>query len=192
MNEHSTSPADFEEGWRPNEVHPLTALFPPLSEDELNALAEDIQEHGVRHPIVVDRAGVLLDGRMRLAACERASVEPGFEVLNDEDPVPFIWSVNAKRRQMTKGQMAMIAASNLWSASDQRDDAETDIATAARQASISATRLKEAGAVVRHASHLVEQVINGIVGLDSAYDQARENKREKGRARRGPEVVARA
>jgi hypothetical protein len=170
-----------QEGWRPSEVHPLAELFPSLSHDDFIALAEDIQEHGLRYPIIINKAGVLLDGRMRLAACERAGVEPRFELLGDEDPVAFIWSVNGKRRHVTKGQLAMIAASNRWSNSDQRDDAKTDIDTAARQAGVSTTRLKQAGTVVRHAPHLVKQVIDGEVVLDDAYNRARENEREKDR-----------
>jgi hypothetical protein len=181
MNEQTTtSPAVGKEGWRPTKVHPLAALFPPLSEDELNALARDIKENGQRYPIIVDeKTSELIDGRMRLAACELAGVEPQFDFLNGNDPIAFIWSANGKRRHMTKGQMAMIAASNLWSDTDQRDDIETDIATAARQAGVSTTRFKEAGTVVRHAPHLVEPVIHGTVALDAAYEQARDNKREK-------------
>jgi hypothetical protein len=181
MNEQTTtSPPVGEEGWRPTTVHPLAELFPPLSEDDLNALAEDIKENGLRHPIIVDNeTGELIDGRMRLAACELAGVEPQFDFLNGADPVTLIWSANGRRRHLTKGQMAMIAASNFWSDSDRRDGTDTDIATAAKRAGVSPTRLKEAGTVVRYARHLVEQVISGAVVLDVAYQQARDNKRKK-------------
>ncbi|WP_432012648.1 ParB N-terminal domain-containing protein [Streptomyces cucumeris] len=57
------------------ETCPTINLFPPLDEDDLNALADDIRENGLQHPIVLDREGRLLDGRERLAACELASVE---------------------------------------------------------------------------------------------------------------------
>jgi nucleotide-binding universal stress UspA family protein len=40
---------------------------------------------------------------------------PEFEELNDEDAEAVIWSANAERRHMTKGQMAMVAAEALLS-----------------------------------------------------------------------------
>jgi ParB-like chromosome segregation protein Spo0J len=61
------------------EVHPLAALFPMMSDDELADLAEDIKANGRIHPIVLDADGVLIDGRNRLRACELAAIEPEFE-----------------------------------------------------------------------------------------------------------------
>jgi hypothetical protein len=101
-------------GWRPVEVHPLAELFPPLAPDDLAALAADIRANGLLHPIVIDANGRLIDGRMRLAACEQAGVEPTFTRLSSQDdPETLIWSANTKRRQMTKSQIAMIAAAGL-------------------------------------------------------------------------------
>jgi ParB-like chromosome segregation protein Spo0J len=65
-----------EIGWRPSAVHPLADLFPMMEPDDLAALADDIKANGLQQPIVVDDAGVLIDGRNRLAACKRAGVEP--------------------------------------------------------------------------------------------------------------------
>ena len=33
-------------------VHPLADLFPMLPDDELDAMAASIKEHGLRHPIL--------------------------------------------------------------------------------------------------------------------------------------------
>jgi len=54
--------------------------------------------------------GELIDGRNRLAACELAQVAGVYTWLSKHDPVAFIWGANAKRRQTTKRQIAMVAA----------------------------------------------------------------------------------
>src|SRR3954470_21088768 len=104
-----------EPGWRPTAVHPLADLFPLMSEDDLKELAADIKANGQLHPIVIDAEGVLVDGRNRLAACDLVKVEPRFESLNGHDAEALIWSANTRRRHMTKGQTAMIAAMGLSS-----------------------------------------------------------------------------
>jgi ParB-like chromosome segregation protein Spo0J len=78
-------------------VHPVAALFPMMSEEELHDLASDIKTNDLIHPIVlgddVDSEGkpedVLIDGRNRWRACEIAGVKPRFEKLNGQDPVSF-------------------------------------------------------------------------------------------------------
>jgi ParB-like chromosome segregation protein Spo0J len=55
-------------------VHPIAALFPMLADDELEELAADIKARGLLQPIVLDAEGRVLDGRNRLAACEKAGI----------------------------------------------------------------------------------------------------------------------
>jgi hypothetical protein len=61
--------------WRDHiKVHPACELFPPMSDEELGALADDIRKHGMKSPIVLWHDGnevVLIDGRNRLDAVER-------------------------------------------------------------------------------------------------------------------------
>ena len=92
------------------QIHPIADIFPLMADDELDELAEDIKANGLINPIVVDGDGVLIDGRNRLEACRRAGVEPRFQDLNGADPVVFILSSNDKRRHMSKGARAMVAA----------------------------------------------------------------------------------
>ena len=90
------------------QVHPAAAVFPLLADEELRNLAADIKEHGLNHPIVLDKNRVLIDGRNRLAACNLAGVEPSFTTLADGvDPIAFILSENIYRRHLSKGQQAM-------------------------------------------------------------------------------------
>src|SRR6266852_4890355 len=90
-------------------VHPYAASFPMLEGEELDELVEDIRINGLRHPIVLDKSGQLIDGRNRLKACELAGVKPTF-ITTELDPVPYILSNNVTRRHLSKGQWAMAFA----------------------------------------------------------------------------------
>lgn len=97
-------------------VHEAAALFPLLPEAELKELAEDIKAKGLIYPVILcDKA--VLDGRNRLLACERAGVEPYFknyEAKNSKhSPTEYVLALNSKRRQLTIGQKAAIAAGSL-------------------------------------------------------------------------------
>ncbi len=90
-------------------VHPAADLFPRMSADDLAALADDIKENGLQRPILL-AAGVLLDGRDRLAACEMAGVEPRYSEFVGKSQVSAIVSANIKRKHFTAGQLASVAA----------------------------------------------------------------------------------
>jgi hypothetical protein len=61
--------------WRNHlKIHPACELFPPMSDEELKVLADDIRKHGMKSPVVLWHDGnevVLIDGRNRLDAVER-------------------------------------------------------------------------------------------------------------------------
>ncbi|MCY0927040.1 hypothetical protein OTB20_12675 [Streptomyces sp. H27-H1] len=85
-------------------IHPIAAIFPMFPEDELHDLAESIRTEGQIKEILLDRNGVLLDGRNRLAACTLAGVEPRFTRYEGDSPHALILSANLYRRQISKGQ----------------------------------------------------------------------------------------
>lgn len=97
--------------------HPAAALFPMLSEAELDALAADIAEHGQHEPIIITAADLVLDGRNRLEACKRAKVEPEIQLWDREDdeisPTAWVMSRNLRRRHLTDSQKAMVAVDAL-------------------------------------------------------------------------------
>ena len=113
--------------WREKyKVHPAADVFPMMSDEELDALGEDIKANGLQHPIVFHavkhadhRAGnlQLIDGRNRLEAMERAGivVEEKRRVLpHYKDPVAHIIGLNIHRRHLTKQQQAdLIVAAHL-------------------------------------------------------------------------------
>src|SRR6516165_1484629 len=101
-------------GWRDKyKVHPAADVFPMLPDEELDALAEDIKAHGIRVPIgfftKFDGNGKvienwLIDGRNRLAAAERAGIDPSDipeAQVHCSDPVSWIISLNIRRRHLT-------------------------------------------------------------------------------------------
>jgi hypothetical protein len=115
-------------------VHPAADVFPLLAPEELKALAEDIEKHGLQSPVVwwKDYHEVygsfrtyILDGRNRLDALELLGKKPirsdgAFLVsaLQHADGVPlgghhsyadpsaYVISANIRRRHLTKQQQA--------------------------------------------------------------------------------------
>ncbi|MEV6046464.1 ParB/RepB/Spo0J family partition protein [Streptomyces xanthochromogenes] len=150
-------------------IHPTTAMFPMLDEDELHDLAESIKTLGQHHDIVLDADGVLLDGRNRLAACELAGVKPRFTTYAGNDPKGLILTHNLVRRSLSKGQRAMIIAMA-------RSFSEHSLRQHAKLHSISLTRISNAATVLKYAPHLAEQVRTGTLKLDAAYNTALEHK----------------
>ncbi|MGW2540713.1 plasmid replication/partition related protein [Kitasatospora sp. NPDC001574] len=148
-----------------------------LDDDELQALADDIKNLGQLHPIVVDEHNRVLDGRNRLKACEIAGVKPQFAAFQGSDPATYALSVNIRRRSLTKGQAAMVAAKAVSvSEDDPRSKSERSVRSISETAGVSIGRVGQANTVLRHAPDLVDAVIAGATGLDEAYKVARENK----------------
>ena len=91
-------------------VHPYAEKFPMLGEAELAELAESIAENGLRNPIVLTPDGLILDGRNRSAACERAGVSPTTIVYEGDDLAEYVIDCNSSRRHMSTGARAMATA----------------------------------------------------------------------------------
>jgi hypothetical protein len=91
---------------RPN-PHPICLLMPSADEDELQSLTDDIGAHGLIAPIVLFE-GMILDGRNRAAACERAGIAPRYVLFEGgrEDALILVVSHNLKRRHLTKQAIA--------------------------------------------------------------------------------------
>lgn len=97
-------------------AHPAAELFPMLSAEELQALADDIKGKGQLEAIVL-YDGQVLDGRNRLAACELAGVEPrtitmGFRA-GDIGPAEWVISKNLRRRHLTHTESAAVGVEAL-------------------------------------------------------------------------------
>jgi hypothetical protein len=147
-------------------AHPVADLFPMLPDDELAELAADIAERGLLQPIVLDGEGQVLDGRNRLAACEIAGVEPTFTTYEGDDPEGYALAVNLQRRNMTKGQQAVVIARACTKYTDE----------ARRTFGVSKEYVSHANIVLAHAPDLGDAVVSGATSLNEAYEIARRNK----------------
>jgi len=191
-------------------LHPLCTAFPPISEEEMAQLVEDIQQNDLREPIVL-LDGQVLDGRNRYHACLEAGVEARFREFGSDktdgaDAAKFVMSKNAKRRHLTAGQLAVAAAKvQDWSQADQRggdrrsQHAKTDqgepvpFDTAAKRAAsvgVSSRTQKDADLVVREAPELADQVTAGEVSLKAAAKQVRQRIGYSGGSSEGAPAAA--
>ncbi|MCY4512008.1 MAG: hypothetical protein OXG35_34340 [Acidobacteria bacterium] len=102
----------YKVGDRRIPAHDAAELFPTLNDSALREMSVDIKANGQRAPIKIDAAGeMVIDGRNRCIACEKAGVPVEFIKLSDaEDLVSIITSENMHRRHLTISQRAMIAA----------------------------------------------------------------------------------
>ena len=92
------------------QFHPLSGLFPPMSESEFTALVADVGANGLREPLHVQH-GSIVDGRHRYRACLAAGVEPRFvQVPDDTELSALVISLNLHRRHLSESQRAMVAA----------------------------------------------------------------------------------
>jgi ParB-like chromosome segregation protein Spo0J len=159
---------------KPNgKVHPVTALFPLMSDEELDELAADIKANGLNQPIVLDAEGTLIDGRNRLEACRRAGVEPSYTGLNGQNPVAFIFSQNIARRHLNQGQRAVLVVKIACSPSEQtyRD--------LAKVSQISSGYIGEASTILKHAPDLAEAIVFNNANFEVAYQEAKRRKEIK-------------
>jgi hypothetical protein len=88
------------------EYHDAANIF-PLDEEHIDELVIDIKERGQLVKIQLFD-GKILDGRRRWKACTKAGVTPRTEVVETNDPVAYVLSLNLHRRHLDTGQRAMV------------------------------------------------------------------------------------
>ena len=95
--------------------HPLSAAFPAMSDEDFQALKDDIEVNGQREPVMLFE-GMVLDGWHRYRACAELglSVEK-FTFSATDDPVAFVLSHNLHRRHLSASQRAAaVVACSEW------------------------------------------------------------------------------
>jgi hypothetical protein len=134
--------------------HEASVALPKMSDDDFRTLVDDIKQNGLTNKISVWK-GQIVDGRHRLLACEKAGVEPQYELLPDDtDPFKFAFSANIARRNLSQSQKAMIAAklTNTQHGGNRRSsDQETNLSleTVAEQLEVSIGSIKSAKRVIK-------------------------------------------
>jgi DNA modification methylase len=171
-------------------LHPACKIFPPLGQDDLQELADDIAANGLRNPIVM-LDGKLLDGRNRWEACSLAKVEPRFTEFQGDDPIGWVVSQNLVRRHLTASQRAVVAfdllpllekeakgrqrRSNSYRGSGRlapcganRDRKGKASELAARIAKSSSRHVERVKAISKRAPDLIDEIRSGRVNVSDA------------------------
>ena len=96
------------------EPHPLSAIFPPISEEDFGQLVADIKFHGLHQRIVLYQ-GKILDGNNRYRACSLAGIKPTFADYPGDDAAArnYVISANIHRRHLSPDQRREIIAALL-------------------------------------------------------------------------------
>jgi ParB-like nuclease domain len=87
-------------------------LVPPLSTEEYESLKESIKENGLRHPIDINKEGVVLDGHHRYRACKELGIKPITVTKDFPDKLSETLHVidsNLTRRQLNNYQKTKLA-----------------------------------------------------------------------------------
>ena len=90
--------------------HPIANIFPLMTDEEIDSLAEDIKKNGIHNPIWMFQEKVL-DGRNRAKACEKIKQDPPIKQFagTAKDAISFVWSENVERRHLNSSQKAIAA-----------------------------------------------------------------------------------
>jgi len=184
--------------------HPVSELFPLMSDAELGALAADICNNGLLQSIWLHPDdGSLIDGRNRYKACISVGVEPRYRNWDGRGSlVSFVWSLNGERRHLSAGQKAAISVEMLPMLEAEARARQAHGQTApgrtlpqiiaeafkgearAQAAKITRTNrqyVSDAKKLKEKAPALFEKVKNGEKSLVEAKRQVREDSREQRR-----------
>lgn len=157
-----------------------------MSEAELLALATDIGARGLVEPIVLS-GDLILDGRNREEACERAGVEPRYKTYDGNDPVGFSIAANLHRRHLSKTELSFIAESLavLKRGGDRSDTSkvfERTLNRVATQMGVGRSNVEAVRVLKTQAEpNVIEMARNGDVGIQAAAYYARNTAREEQR-----------
>lgn len=164
----------------PVRFHEYANLFPMLQGEPLEALKQDIREHGVREPIVF-LGDAILDGRNRYMCARDLGIEYPRVEFEGRDPLSHVISHNLHRRHLTESQRSMVAAKLAkMSATEFRGNQHTanlqeapTRAEAAELLNVSERSVNTAKKVEREgAPELIEAVEQGRVSVSAAADVA--------------------
>lgn len=168
------------------EFHAIANCFPLIDGAEFDELVADIRANGVREPVILFE-GKILDGRNRYRASDIAGVDCPMTTYDGSDPVGYAVSLNLRRRHLSEGQRAWVAAqlSNLSLGANQHSQG-VSIDTASELLNVGRASVARAAVVRDHgATELQDKVSSGAVAPSTAADIARLPKEEQ------REIVAR-
>lgn len=162
-------------------THAIAEALPEMSSEEFESLVKDIEEHGLREPIVIYE-GSVLDGRHRMRAIEQLGWElkddyfVEFDPEENGDPAQFAISMNIQRRNLTPVQRAASAIALLKSVGKKRkSNGEKKGMTVAEAAAVAGTtpqRVHELKQIESQAPEIAEEVRSGKKSLTKGLRDA--------------------
>ncbi len=90
----------------------LANLLPPLTDEQLAVLEQDIQTNGCYSPVIVNEDLVIVDGHNRRAVCDKLGVPYQMAVFHFDDTLEAMqWAVDTQkgRRNLDTWELAKIA-----------------------------------------------------------------------------------
>ena len=186
-------------------VFPFADEFPFISDEESLELAQDIEQNGLAHPLVLielpdpetgEVGPFLLDGRNRLRALGRtnlAQVAVQWFEGDRMDALDYVASLNLRRRDLDPGQRAMIAvaykreaaeAAKLRLSTAGGHSGQVNLPEAKGQArdeagakaGVSGSYVDRAEKLINVATDLAEQVKQGALTLNAAMTELKKRQ----------------
>lgn len=157
-------------------VSEISARSPDMSDTDFDAFVEDIRTNGQLVPIWV-RGSEVIDGRKRLAACQRVGVEPRVVNIDPaQDAEAVARALNVLRTHYTSSQRAMFAAERANATkgdfarnSKFRDPGVVTVADAAEETGVAVSTVAMAKRIKRDAAPEVSAAVKaGRLTLHSA------------------------
>jgi ParB-like chromosome segregation protein Spo0J len=163
------------------QFHELADAFPLITGEAFDELKNDIKEHGQLEPVVLFE-GKILDGRNRWRAMQELDLpHKEIKLPKDVDPVAYVWSKNAVRRQLTPAQKALAATRLVTTKSGDNQHTRgsaTSVGQAAEMAGVSDRSIQRAKKVLEQGSPEVVAAVQsgelGIVPAEALSDKPKE------------------
>lgn len=176
-------------------VHPAADLLPMASDEEFQSMCVDVSRNGFLHPVKVTDNNLLIDGRNRIQVGWALSLDPGLERFTPVNALLFVLSENVHRRQLSVGQIAMVAKkiAKLSVGKPKKDEALRILfdtkqleangsgpgitrEQAAQMLGTTTLAISQASTIMHWAPQEAEKVADGTMSLEEGYKIARRNK----------------
>lgn len=135
-------------------------VMPDLTAEEYAALKADVAANGVRVPVDVDEAGVILDGHHRAAVAAELGIDYPTRVVDGLDEAgkrEHALAVNVARRQLTREQRRELVAAEV-----ERCPSDSDRAIACRcgcdHKTVGSVRRELAGEIPQYSREEAEEI----------------------------------
>ena len=172
--------------------HPLSAIFPPMPEDEILSLASNIAEVGLKQTILLYQ-GQVLDGWHRLQACLMVGVNPRTDNFTGKDPKAQVRAANIHRRHLSASQRAFAEVQlSEWAppgkpAKGAPGAPLETVATMAKNATASERTIQQAKEAELNGSDTLKEAIkDGEISVKAAAKIAKLPKSKQARAMKAP------